>query len=137
MNHADLIGVKYTAGGMSPEEGFDCRTLVAWWLRERLGVDLPPHPFWDQLDLETADGSFDGFTDLREVLEEVPCGDLERPQLGWILELPRIGRGKLRHLAVAVEERPGRYLSTRLGSGVFVAAAHKFVAPLRVWRVKP
>ena len=37
----DLVGVPYTPKGMSPEEGFDCFTLIAYFLNTELGLDIP------------------------------------------------------------------------------------------------
>src|SRR5215510_988774 len=39
-----LIGVPYKAGGQSPDEGFDCYSLVRHVLVQTTGIELPKHP---------------------------------------------------------------------------------------------
>ena len=40
----DLVGIPYTDGGRTPEEGFDCYGVVRYALMQGLGLDLPEQP---------------------------------------------------------------------------------------------
>jgi cell wall-associated NlpC family hydrolase len=40
----DLVGIRYTDNGLTPESGFDCYGLVRWVLMQGLGKDLPAKP---------------------------------------------------------------------------------------------
>ena len=37
----ELVGIPYKDGGASPEEGFDCKSLVRWVIHRGLGILLP------------------------------------------------------------------------------------------------
>jgi hypothetical protein len=131
----DLLAAGYTEGGSSIQEGFDCRTLVAFYLR-RLGKRVPHHPFWDGDTIDGADQIAGEAGDgVRELLQRVEDFDVLRPELGLVLGLPPVNRRThYRHLAVCCSERPAMFLSAMRGTGVHALRPEQLPVPIRAWR---
>jgi cell wall-associated NlpC family hydrolase len=132
VNAADLVGAPFARGGRSLSEGFDCRTLVRFYLVEVLGLALEADAFWTLDDLGATQAEAEAFLARHgDEWAEEPVALLERAPAGWVAHQGPTSEG-LDHLSVSIGG--GLFLTTARSTGAVIVPARRLTRVRRLFR---